>query len=83
AGAAPHGGEAMASMLVRIGGWVDECRGCAGMTVAVTHPSVIRAAITYAIDAGPAAFWHLDVGPLSVTRLRSDGSRWMLRGLQA
>jgi broad specificity phosphatase PhoE len=80
----PHGGESRADLLLRVGGWVDSLRQEQGRTtLAVTHPAVIRAAIVHAIEATPATFWHLDVGPLSRARLRSDGRRWALRSLQA
>jgi broad specificity phosphatase PhoE len=48
----------------------------------VTHPAVIRAAIVHAIEATPATFWHLDIGPLSQAWLRSNGARWALRSLR-
>jgi broad specificity phosphatase PhoE len=77
----PHGGESLADLLARVGEWVDSCRTLQGTTVAVTHPAVIRAAIVHAIDAAPASFWHIDIGPLSRTWLRSNGTRWTLRSL--
>jgi broad specificity phosphatase PhoE len=79
---APPGGEALADLLHRVGIWLDQCRQTTGRTIAVTHPAVIRAAIVHAIEATTATFWHLDVGPLSQTWLRTNGSRWTLRSLQ-
>ncbi len=78
---APHGGEAVADLLLRVGSWVDGCGQQPGTTIAVTHSAVIRAAIVGAIEATAATFWHLDVGPLSQTWLRSNGTRWTLRSL--
>ncbi|MDQ1393173.1 MAG: hypothetical protein QOF30_2150 [Acidimicrobiaceae bacterium] len=78
----PHGGESLVDLLRRVGEWVDSCCTLHGTTVAVTHPAVVRAAIVHAIEAAPAAFWHLDLGPLSRTWLRGNGSRWTLRSLR-
>ncbi|MDQ6613707.1 MAG: histidine phosphatase family protein, partial [Actinomycetota bacterium] len=61
-GSAPHGGEALTELLLRVASWVDECRQQAGTTIAVTHSAVIRAAIVAAIEATAATFWRLDVG---------------------
>ncbi len=81
ASAAPHGGEALVDVIRRVSPWLDRCRATAGTTIAVTHASVIRAAVVSAIDTTPNSFWHLDIGPLSRTSLRTDGRRWKLRGL--
>ncbi len=78
---APHDGEALVDLVERVSGWLDRCRATPGASVAVTHPSVIRAAVVAAIDATPKSFWHLNIGPLSRTTLRSDGRRWTVRGL--
>ena len=40
--AAPHGGEAVLSMIGRVGGWLDGRKANPGRVVAVTHASVIR-----------------------------------------
>jgi broad specificity phosphatase PhoE len=77
----PSGAEPLVALLERVGGWLDGCIGEPGRTVAVTHTAVIRAAIVWAIEAAPATFWHVDIGPLSRTHLRSDGRRWALRSL--
>ena len=48
------------------------------MVVAVTHVSVMRAAIVYALQAEPRSFWHIDIAPLSLVRLSGHGGRWTL-----
>jgi broad specificity phosphatase PhoE len=78
----PHGGEALSDVFDRVGAWVDARRQAPGRTIAVTHSAVIRAAVIRAVDGTASTFWHLDVGPLSETWLRSDGRRWTLRSLQ-
>jgi broad specificity phosphatase PhoE len=78
--AAPHGGESILALLDRVGGWLDG--GMApGHTVAVTHPAVIRAAVTHALGAPPGAFWRIDVEPLTIADLRHNAGRWSLRAL--
>ena len=77
--AAPHGGESVAGLLLRMAPWLQAQRG--SRVVAVTHAAVIRAAILLAIDAGPASFWRIDIAPLCRVELRGDGQRWTLRGI--
>jgi broad specificity phosphatase PhoE len=52
-----------------------------GRSVAVTHPAVIRAAIVVAIEAKPVSFWRIDIAPLSIVDLGSNGSRWTLKSI--
>lgn len=77
--AAPHGGEPITDLLDRVGSWLDDRRGGALRAIAVTHASVIRAAIIHAINARPESFWRIDVAPLSQTVLRGRGDSWTLR----
>jgi broad specificity phosphatase PhoE len=77
--AAPHGGESIADVRQRIAAWLDRRIGESGRCVAVTHAAVIRCAILHAIGAPAQSFWHIDIGPLSMTELRHDGSRWRWR----
>ena len=78
---APHGGEAIPDVIQRVGAWMDERMREKGHTVAVTHASVIRAAIVHVLGAGLPSFWKVDVTPLSRTDLRTNGRRWVLRAL--
>jgi broad specificity phosphatase PhoE len=80
--AAPHGGESVADLVLRVGSWVAECRRASAATIDVTQSAVIRAAIISAIEATGATFWHLDVGPLAQAWLRTDGRCWTLRELR-
>ena len=81
--AAPHGGESIADVLRRIAAWLERRIGENGHGVAVTHAAVIRCAILHAIGAPTHSFWHIDIGPLSMTELRHDGSRWRWRAGRA
>jgi broad specificity phosphatase PhoE len=77
---APHGGESLLTFISRVGGWLDTRpaeEGC--RIVAVAEPSVIRAALVYALKAPPATYWNLDVHPLSTTTLTGRAGYWNLR----
>lgn len=76
---APHGGESLAGMVARVAPLLDEVMALKGHTVAVTHPAVIRSVIVAVLGAPLLAFWKIDVEPLSLTELTSDGRRWALR----
>ncbi|MBQ1098067.1 histidine phosphatase family protein [Streptomyces sp. b94] len=77
---APHGGESLLTFITRVGGWLDTRPGEDGdRVVAVAEPSVIRAALVYALKAPPATYWNLDVRPLSTTTVTGCAGRWNLR----
>ncbi|MYT27530.1 histidine phosphatase family protein [Streptomyces sp. SID8354] len=76
--AAPHGGESIAALTDRVGGWLDAQGVEAGRVLAVVEPAVIRAAVVHALGLPPAAFWRLDVRPLSLTTLTGRSGRWNL-----
>ncbi|WP_333773131.1 histidine phosphatase family protein [Streptomyces sp. IBSBF 3136] len=76
----PHGGESLLSFISRVGGWLDTRpveEG--GRIVAVAEPSVIRAALVYALKAPPSTYWNIDVRPLSSTTVTGRDGRWNLR----
>lgn len=79
--AAPHGGESLVDLTGRVAGWLDTQQGMAGRAVAVTHAAVIRAAIVHALDAGPRAFWRIDIGPLARVGLSGSNGRWALTAI--
>ena len=78
---APHGGESIPQVLARVAAWIAERGRDPGHTVAITHASVIRAAIVHVIEAQLPSFWRIDVVPLSRTDLRTNGRRWVLRSM--
>ena len=80
ADAAPHGGESIAALMLRVSAWLDaRCSAGAGRIVAVTHPAVMRAAVLHVSGAPALSFWAVDIAPLAVIRLQSTGRRWRLR----
>jgi broad specificity phosphatase PhoE len=80
-GAAPHGGESILALMERVAAWLDHQMNTTGQTVAITHASVIRAAVIHAIGAGPDSFWRIDVAPLAMARLSGQAGRWTLGSL--
>jgi broad specificity phosphatase PhoE len=79
--AAPHGGESTVDLIGRVGGWLDELFAERGRVVAVTHPSVIKAAVVHAVRGTPESFWRIDIAPLSRTGLSGRSPVWTLHSL--
>ncbi|NEB75543.1 histidine phosphatase family protein, partial [Streptomyces sp. SID14478] len=73
------GGESVTQVCARVAGWLDGVPGGAGRLVAVVEPDVVRAAVVHATGAPLAAFWRLDVAPLTVTELSGRLGRWNVR----
>ncbi|MBQ0993706.1 histidine phosphatase family protein, partial [Micromonospora sp. H61] len=78
-GSAPHGGESVTGVRDRVGSWLDEQHRAGGRVIALTHPLVIRVAVVHALGLPTATYRQVDVEPLSVVRLTSQGTRWQLR----
>ncbi|MEU7070696.1 histidine phosphatase family protein [Streptomyces narbonensis] len=72
--AAPHGGESLRELRVRVTGWLEGLEP--GTVWAVAEPDVIRAAVAHALGAPEAAFWRLDVRPRSSVELTGRAGRW-------
>ncbi|MEU6574669.1 histidine phosphatase family protein [Streptomyces sp. NPDC046805] len=78
--ATPHGGESLLAFISRVGGWLDTRPAAdGGHIVAVAEPSVIRAALVYALKAPPSTYWNIDVRPLSTSSVTGWAGRWNLR----
>uniref|UniRef100_A0AAU3GL10 Histidine phosphatase family protein n=1 Tax=Streptomyces sp. NBC_01401 TaxID=2903854 RepID=A0AAU3GL10_9ACTN len=75
---APHGGESVEDLCGRVALWLDAALDTEGRTLAVVEPEVVRAAVTQVLGAPSAAFWRLDVPPLTATTLSGRGGRWNL-----
>jgi broad specificity phosphatase PhoE len=74
--AAPHGGEPIVDLMRRVAIWLAEEKARDQRSIAVTHSTIIRAAIVHVMDAPAQSFWRIDIAPLSVTRLSSRGGPW-------
>ncbi len=77
--AAPHGGESLRRLLHRVGAWLDSIARRGDRVAAVTHQSVVRAALVHALGAPADAFWRIDVRPLGGVRMTARGDRWSVR----
>lgn len=80
--AAPHGGETVEALIARTSVWMQAIAEREGLILAVTHPAVMRAAIVAAIQANAVSYAHIDIAPLSVVELTSNGRRWALKSLR-
>jgi broad specificity phosphatase PhoE len=80
---APHGGESIESLLLRIAHWLDKIGDGTGRVVGVTHAAVIRAVALIALGAHPRSFWRIDIEPLSFSRFDAHSRRWTVRCLNA
>lgn len=74
--AAPHGGESIGELVNRAGKWFASLESLSGQVVAVTHQSFIRASLIHVLNVPPNAFWRIDVLPLAIVELTSNGRRW-------
>ena len=72
----PPGGESLSALLARVGDWLAAQASRSGTAVAITHGGVIKAAVVTALAAPPAAFWRIDIAPLSITELHAHDGRW-------
>jgi len=77
--AAPHGGESLAGLLLRVGRYFTDLATHPGHHIAITHPAFVRAAVVHALRAPPAAFWRVDVFPLTRVAFSANAGRWNLR----
>jgi broad specificity phosphatase PhoE len=73
---APHGGESQVQLGERVGVWLTTLQSTPGHIVAITHPFVIRAALTHVLQGASSSL--IDVDPLAAVELRFHG-RWRLR----
>ncbi|MGF7158712.1 broad specificity phosphatase PhoE [Rhodoligotrophos appendicifer] len=77
--AAPHGGESLSAVCLRVSAWLKTLVSRRERIVAITHSAVMRAAVLDVLNAPSKAFWHIDIEPLGVIEFRSDGRRWHFR----
>jgi len=77
--AAPPGGESVRDLCERVAGWLDASAEIAGRTLAVVEPEIVRAVVVTVLKTPEAAFWRLDVPPLTATEVSGRSGRWNLR----
>lgn len=73
----PPGGETLLEVKARVAAACEELAGEAsqGDLVIVSHVSPIKAAVTWALGAGPELSWRLSLGVASITRIATEGVR--------
>ena len=76
--AGPPGGERRTDLVARVARFLERARGEPGGLAAVTHASVVRAAVVLALGAPADAFWRADVAPASITELHPRPTGWLL-----
>ncbi|MEU6578471.1 histidine phosphatase family protein [Streptomyces sp. NPDC046805] len=81
--AAPHGGESVRALCARAERWLHTVREAEGGVLAVVEPEFVRAVVVRVLAAPEAAFWRLDVPPLTATGLSGRAGRWNVRLGQA
>jgi broad specificity phosphatase PhoE len=76
---APPGGESLVSVGERVGQFCSERLRPDVTIVAVSHVSPIKAAVAWALAAGDAATWRMQLDVASVTRIgqRPDGPAFL------
>ncbi len=79
--AAPPGGESLEDVAQRILSLLSARRSQSGTVLAITHPALIRVAATLVLGAPVQCAQKIDIAPLTLTEMRSDGHRWHLRSL--
>jgi broad specificity phosphatase PhoE len=67
----PPGGESLATVATRVSGFCEEWLGDedAGLTVAVSHVSPIKAAATWTLGVSPERAWRMRLDVASLTRI--------------
>jgi broad specificity phosphatase PhoE len=78
---APHGGESLAGLLHRVRTWLNATAVGDRRVLAITHPAIIRGVAVVILDAPAAAFWKIDIGPLTQTVLHGTDGTWRLRAI--
>jgi len=75
-----HGGESLLALHERVAALLGDLQhepgGGRSTVVAVTHASVVKAAVATVLGAPVTAAWALDVHPASVTELSTTGTAW-------
>jgi len=74
------GGEPMDAVTLRIGRWLDRIACLDQPICAITHATVIRAALAHTLDLPLRSTLAIDIAPLSRTRL-SFNRAWRLQSL--
>ncbi|WP_322084269.1 histidine phosphatase family protein [Burkholderia sp. BCC1972] len=75
--ASPHGGESFDAAMRRVGIWLNALQRDRDI-VAVTHATIVRAAVAHALRMDSKTATRLDIAPLSCTTLVASPHGWTL-----
>ncbi|MDG2527917.1 histidine phosphatase family protein [Caulobacter endophyticus] len=76
------GGEPFEAVRRRVSAWMDDLAASDARILAVTYPSVLRAALAHVLGGPDATAFRIDVAPLARLTLSFNGV-WRLQGLEA
>jgi broad specificity phosphatase PhoE len=74
------GGETFASVQARVAAWMESQAASDRRILAITHATIMRAALAHVLDIPAAAAFRIDVAPLSSLTL-SFNRQWRFQGL--
>lgn len=77
--AAPHGGESLADVRMRVDRWLTSLDARSGHLAALCPAIVAKVVVAAALDAPLSIIWRLDLLPWSMTELTQFRGRWTLR----
>lgn len=77
-GDAPPGGENIVQVMARTKKWLSLRVAERGCQCAIVSSAVIRAIVIQLLSAPASSFQLIDIQPLSITQLSSNGKRWHL-----
>jgi broad specificity phosphatase PhoE len=80
--AAPHGGEALAELITRVGRVLDDRQWSDGRSVVVVTPLVARALLVHALGATPEVIFRIDLAPLGRALISRSQQAWRLTSLE-
>jgi broad specificity phosphatase PhoE len=75
-------GEPLADVVARAGEWMDAQVRTSGRILAITHPTVIRAALSIVLQCPVESVFNIDIVPLTRTTISFSG-KWRLQALNA
>jgi broad specificity phosphatase PhoE len=79
----PPGGESIVDVIGRVGGWLDGLTPSSEDALAITHASVVRAAIVHARALPASAYARTGVAPLTLTAMRRGPVGWTVESIPA
>ncbi|WP_182286833.1 histidine phosphatase family protein [Comamonas testosteroni] len=77
----PPNGESLDMVCRRTRSWFEASQHQQGMSLVFTHANVIKALVLSVLGAPMTAMFHLDIAPLSLTRLTCHQGRWQVQCL--